>query len=147
MTVRKPLVIQNGVVGLIPDADTLNAGAAISVGGDTTTGRMLVNDGGKFVPFAGPTIGSTGQITAAGQIETYAGWEGQAASTGFVGTGCSFGKAFPSAPSSFTFTLLASSNVASGPFSFQVTEYGAGVYVGVTTASALAYFYTRVQVS
>ena len=147
MAVRKPLVIQNGVVGLIPDADTLNAGVAISVGGDTTSGRMLVNDGSKFVPFVGPTIGSAGQITAAGQVETYAAWEGQASTTSYVGGGCSFGKAFPSTPSSFTFTVLDSTNLASGPFSYMPTEYGTGVYIGVTVVSTLAYFYTRVQVS
>lgn len=147
MATARALTIQSGVYTQIGSGDTLDAGAGIKVAGDTTTGRLLVNDGTKFVPLAGPTLNASGQITASGQIETYAAWEGRAADSSYVGGGCSYGKAFPSTPSSFTFTVLDSNNLASGPFSYQPTAYGTGVYIGVTTTNALAYFFTRVQVS
>lgn len=147
MATARALTIQSGVYKQIADADILNAGSGLKVNNDTTSGRLLVNDGTKFVPLAGPTLDAAGQITASGQIETYVGWEGRAGDTSYVGGGCSFGKAFPSTPSSFTFTLLDSNNLASGPFSYVPTAYGTGVYIGVTTTNALAYFYARVQVS
>ena len=77
-----------------------------------------------------------GNWISSGATETYISWMGPRPLSGVVGSGAPFRKVFPSGPSSITFTMLNSLNVASGPFVFFSTAVGTGAFVGgITNAS------------
>ncbi|TMQ13289.1 MAG: hypothetical protein E6J91_18690 [Deltaproteobacteria bacterium] len=72
-----------------------------------------------------------GNLISPGATETYISYLGPF-NNAAVGTGAPFRKVFPAQPSSITFTMLNSRNVASGPFGFFPTPIGTAAFVGGT---------------
>jgi hypothetical protein len=95
------------------------------------------------------TLSNAGFFTGPGTSVTYVAWQGQSPPSGNtnVGSGSTYKKRYPATPSSFTFSVQDSVNLASGPFSWAETDDGTGVFIGVTTANANTRFYTEVTVS
>jgi hypothetical protein len=95
------------------------------------------------------TLSNAGFFTGPGTSVTYTAWQGQSPPSGNtnVGSGAAYKKRYPATPSSFTFAVQDSVNLASGPFSWMETDDGTGVFITVTTANANTRFYTEVTVS
>jgi hypothetical protein len=88
-----------------------------------------------------------GNWSSSGATETYISWQGPRPSSGIVGGGAPFRKVFPATPSSITFNVLNSLNMASGPFVFFPTAAGTGAFVGATATSTEVRFTARVFAS
>ena len=88
-----------------------------------------------------------GNWSSAGATETYVSWQGANPPGGVVGGGAPFRKVFPATPSSITFSVLNSVNLASGPFALFPTTAGTGAFIGGVIASPEARFTARVFVS
>lgn len=88
-----------------------------------------------------------GNWSSSGVTETYISWLGPRPSSGVVGGGAPFRKVFPATPSSITFNVISSLNLASGPFVFFPTAAGAGAFVGATTTSTEVRFAAQVFAS
>jgi hypothetical protein len=84
-----------------------------------------------------------GNWTSPGQTTTFIGWQGQSPpiSNGTVGTAASFRRYFPATPSSITFTVYDSVNIASGPTAYLPTPSGSGATITLITANAATRFY------
>jgi len=86
------------------------------------------------------SLDAGGNWSSAGATETYISWLGPRPPSGIVGGGAPFRKVFPATPSSITFTVLSSLNLASGPFLFFPTAAGVGAFVGgITTATEVRF--------
>lgn len=98
------------------------------------------------------TLDTSGNWTAPGSTRTYAAAQCPRASAGFnfnIGSGASFRKVFSATPSSITFATHSLFNIASGPFSFDESPYGTGVFAGTDSVAGgtTCYFYTDVIAS
>lgn len=95
------------------------------------------------------TLGADAQMVGAGQIDVYIAVQASSATTGNVntGVGTNYGKKFPANPSSITYTVHSSANVATGPNTFSQQPWGHGAYATPTTAGATTYFYASASVS
>ncbi|HEX7842503.1 MAG TPA: hypothetical protein VF469_33750, partial [Kofleriaceae bacterium] len=112
-----------------PFPDQWASSVAIGV---TSHGQQSLDAGGNWV--------------SPGATETYLGWQGSSANVTSLGAAASFRKVFPSTPSSITFAVVASQNLATAPVAIAVTATGTGA---VFTASLFGFtqFYARVIAS
>jgi hypothetical protein len=119
----------DGQASPFPDAWTTSIGIGIA-----GHGQQSFDAGGNWIS-AGPT-------------ESYIGWQGQAPSLGLrVGAGASFRKQFPATPSSITFAVLSSQNLATGPTPFFPTAAGTGAFIETQAIGGFTHFYARVFAS
>jgi hypothetical protein len=89
-----------------------------------------------------------GNLTSSGATETYVGWQGSSPPLAIrVGAGASFRKQFPAVPSSITFAVLSSQNVATGPTVVSPTGAGTGAFIETTNVNTITNFYARVFAS
>jgi hypothetical protein len=84
-----------------------------------------------------------GNWISPGQTTIFLGWQGQSPPSGggTLGTAASFRKYFPATPSSITFTVYDSVNIASGPTAYLATPSGSGATVTLTTPNTATRFY------
>jgi hypothetical protein len=106
--------------------------------------------GGFLLPIGatgpGISVDQTGNWYAPGFTEAYAGWQGQSppSGNGCIGTGVTFRKVFPAAPSSITFTYLSGQNISGPVTATAVTPCGCGVIVNTSAVNVNASFFVRV---
>lgn len=109
------------------------------------------DEGTTSWPFTGWTfdtiLDQTGTIISPGTIAAYFGIQTYTNAAMNIGTGVSFGKNFPTTPSSFTISITTSSNINTGTANFWDPQpFGCGVYA-TTTGAGNAYIYGYIVVS
>jgi hypothetical protein len=92
------------------------------------------------------SLDAGGNWISPGASETYLGWQGSGGNVTSLGAAAPFRKVFPAAPSSITFALVASQNLATAPVAIAVAATGTGA---VFTAASFGFtqFYARVIAS
>jgi hypothetical protein len=87
-----------------------------------------------------------GEFTGDGVQVSYGGVEGFSNGTNNLGAGTNYRRKFNTTPSSYTWTVILSGNVAAGPVAYSNSTAGTGFFIQPTTVGQ-TYWYGTVSVS